>query len=181
MLFKRNMLTGSLLLLIFSLTFYLNPIWADEAVGHEESEHEHQSPHGGQVVTGKDYYIKETLFGHLHNKVIHFPIAFGVGAALLFLLALRWPEMKAGARVLVLLGALSTIISVFPGLAQKGPYEGSNIIKLHQNLGIVTTFSFWIWVLFSYWRPLKRYAWIWGLVVAALVMVTAFYGGQLTH
>ncbi|MFQ6040682.1 MAG: hypothetical protein ACE5PV_07490 [Candidatus Poribacteria bacterium] len=125
--------------------------------------------------------LKEALLEHLHNKVVHFPIALGTAAALLLLLAFRWPEIEMGARLLVLFGALSTIIVFFTGQAQEEFFEGDRLLGIHETLGIATTLSFWIWVVFNYWKPLRRFAWAWGLVVAALVLITGFYGGLLSH
>jgi len=125
--------------------------------------------------------LKEALFEHIHNKVVHFPIALGTVALLLFLLSFRWPEMESGARLLVLLGALSTIVVFFTGQAQEEFLEGSPLVGTHEKLGIATALSFWIWVVFNYWKPIRKFAWVWGLVVSSLVLITAFYGGLLSH
>ena len=128
--------------------------------------------------------IRKALTDHLHNKVVHFPIALGLTAVLLFLLAFRWPELDRAARLLVLLGALAAVVAWASGTAQEEAFEGGPkewLVDLHENLGIATLIGYWVWVGFSYFRPLKRYAWIVGLLLALLIGVTGFYGGLIAH
>src|SRR5687768_18480315 len=40
----------------------------------------------------------QTAFtGHLHNKIVHFPLAFGLAAAAIFIVAPRWPAYEPAA------------------------------------------------------------------------------------
>jgi hypothetical protein len=39
----------------------------------------------------------------------------------------------------------------------------------------------WVWALFEFLRPLKKYAVVVGVIVVLLILVTGFYGGILAH
>ena len=45
--------------------------------------------------------------GHLHNKIVHFPLALGLAAAVILIVAPRWPAYEPAARVLLIVGALA--------------------------------------------------------------------------
>jgi len=128
--------------------------------------------------------MQDALFHHLHNEIVHLPIGFGLGAAFLFLLALRWPELHRSGLLLALLGAAFAVSAYFSGQAQTEPFEGTSkewVVELHEKIGVATAISLWILVLFGFWKPLKRYAWVWGLVTLALISAAGFYGGLLAH
>jgi uncharacterized membrane protein len=128
--------------------------------------------------------MKEALLHHLHNKIVHLPIGFGWGAALLFLLAVRWPELHKAGLLLALLGAAFAVAAYFSGQAQEEAFEGTSkewVVELHEKIGIATAISLWVLVLFGFWKPLKRFAWLWGLVALALISAAGFYGGLLAH
>ncbi|MCI0330987.1 MAG: hypothetical protein L0196_08615 [candidate division Zixibacteria bacterium] len=128
--------------------------------------------------------MKDALFEHLHNKIVHFPIAFGLGAALLFILAKRWPELHKAGLLSAFLGAIFAVAAYFSGQAQEGAFMETPkewLAELHEKIGIATAVSLWVLVFFGFWKPLKKYAWLWGLVVTGLALIGSFYGGLLAH
>jgi len=63
--------------------------------------------------------VRDALFQHLHNKIVHFPLALGVAAALLLILSARWPQYWPAARLLLFLAAAAAIGAYFSGRVQE--------------------------------------------------------------
>lgn len=177
----RHWVLAAFLVLLSSQTL----LWA-----HEEEEHEQPGVAQLEEAEGEAEApytlppLAQALTEHLHNKVVHFPIALGLTAALLFLLAFRWPELDRAARLLVLFGALAAVLAWASGTAQEEAFEGKAkewLAEFHENLGIATLVGYWVWVAFAYLRPLKRWAWLVGLLMAVLISITGFYGGLVAH
>ena len=128
--------------------------------------------------------VAEALTEHLHNKMIHVPIGLALAAFLLSLLKFKLPELQAGVRWLVLLAAIGGVAAYFAGIVQADVFEGAYkgwIVALHEKLGVATIFLMWMWALFEFLRPLKKYAVVVGVIVVLLILVTGFYGGILAH
>lgn len=180
------------------LSFLVELLVFSTLLAHEK--HQHQPVHRDTMMQSADSLniasqssdtipyqtppMKEALFHHLHNKIVHFPFGFIVAAALFFLLAKRWPEFHNAGLTLAFLGAAFAVAAYFSGEAQKEAFEGTTkewVVELHEKIGIVTAVSLWILVLFGFWKPLKRFAWLWGLVALGLIAAAGFYGGLLAH
>lgn len=119
-----------------------------------------------------------------HNKLVHFPVALGLTALLFFLLAIRRPALAEGARILVLLGALSTIPVYFAGVSQSQEFMNDPkqwLMLTHRSWGIATAVGFWLWTVVCYYKPLQKYAWVWGIVMAGAITVTAMLGGLVAN
>ncbi len=73
--------------------------------------------------------VKEVTIGaafeHIHNKVIHFPIALTVIAIILMVLGYKENKYLGSLKIIVPTAALFTIIVVFSGLNQAEPFEGT--------------------------------------------------------
>jgi len=126
--------------------------------------------------------LRAELTSHLHNKTVHFPIAYAFGALVLLLLSLRRSDLAGGAYVLIILGAVAGIAALFFGLAQGKEFEGTAkewLLELHERLGYGAAGSLAAWSAMIFIPSARRYAWIWGFVVSAVVTVTAYYGGIL--
>ena len=95
------------------------------------------------------------LTGHLHNKIVHFPLALGLAAAVILLVAPRWPAYEPAARVLLIAGALVAIAAYLSGGAQEEPFEDSpfhSVVELHEKLGIATAIVLWCGVALTFRR-----------------------------
>ncbi len=127
----------------------------------------------------------EALLAHPHNKLVHFPIAFALGALFLYLLAfLRMETAAMGADILVLLGVLSALLTVAAGWTQRSPFMDTpkEVWMLrHQWLGFATLIGYAVWA----WGVVRLWSLRWkvgiGLIMALLVSVTAFLGGWVAH
>lgn len=128
--------------------------------------------------------LKEILTQHIHNRIIHFPIALSLVALLLFVLALKFPEFYKTAIFLVLLAAITSTIALITGEFQKSSFYSTPkdwVVSIHEKMGIATMLSLWTWSIFSLWGKLKKYTWIWGILTAGFILATGFFGGIIAH
>lgn len=127
----------------------------------------------------------QTAFtGHLHNKIVHFPLALGLAAAVLFLVAPRWPAYEPAARALLIAAALAAVAAYFSGGAQEEPFEDSpfhSVVELHEKFGIGTAITLWIGVALTFWARARRFLPVYGLLLILLLSATGFLGGVLSH
>ena len=128
--------------------------------------------------------LGESLLADPHNKIIHFPIVLTMGAAVLLILARRRSELEPVAFWTVWGAALATLAAYFSGVFQAGEFEGKPkewLVDLHRNVGIATGVAEAAWVLLLLRPATRRWAWLWGLLVTALVAGAAFLGGVVAH
>ena len=128
--------------------------------------------------------MREALLEHAHNKIVHFPVALALAAALLLLLGRRRPELDAAGRWLVWFAALGGIAAYFTGRIQKEAFDGEPkewLVHLHENWGLSTAIVLVVWALLTLWRPTRKHVWLWGLLAVGLVLITGFYGGVVAH
>jgi uncharacterized membrane protein len=128
--------------------------------------------------------LREALFEHAHNAIVHFPIAFTFGALGLTWLGRTRPGFAAAAQVLLLLAALGATAAYFSGRIQAEHFAGKPkewLVQRHETLGIASALGLWIWLAILSWEPARRYAWLPGVIVAALIGISAFYGGVVAH
>jgi uncharacterized membrane protein len=121
---------------------------------------------------------------HLHNRIIHFPLALGMVGSLFVLIALKKPEMMMGARILWLIGAVVGIAAYFTGTWQERPFEHGtmhNIFEIHENLGIVSIISLWAGFFLTFIKRLKNLTVLVAIEIAVVVAITGYYGGVLAH
>lgn len=127
----------------------------------------------------------QTAFtGHLHNKIVHFPLAFGLAAAAIFIVAPRWPAYEPAARVLLIVAALAAVAAYLTGGAQEEPFEDSpfhSVVELHEKFGIGSAIALWIGVALTFWARARRFLPIYGLLLILLLSATGFLGGVLSH
>mgnify|MGYP001218772303 CR=1 FL=1 len=128
--------------------------------------------------------LREALFAEMHNKIVHFPIVLALGGALLLILARKRPELEPVAFWTVWAAALGALAAYFSGVFMAEEFKGEPkewLVALHQKWGIAFGLAEAVWVLMLLRKPAKRYAWLWGLVVVALLGVAAFLGGEVAH
>jgi len=128
--------------------------------------------------------MRQAIFEHLHNKLVHVPLTLAVVAALLLVVGRRRSEMEASGRWLVWLAALGGAGAYVTGRVQKEEFKGEPkewLAGLHERWGTAAAIALLVWALLTLWKPTRRYAWLWGLVAAALAVITGFYGGVLAH
>lgn len=128
------------------------------------------------------YEIKmpDMIFEHTHNKIVHFTVALSLAAFLFTLLNFKWRQFDWTIKILVLISAIAGVAAYFTGSLQAVMFEGESIewvVKLHRTYGIISAIALWVWLIFLFLNPLKKYAWIIGTIIFILVSITGFYGG----
>lgn len=127
----------------------------------------------------------QTAFtGHLHNKIVHFPLALGLAAAVILVVAPRWPAYQPAARVLLIAGALAAVAAYLTGGAQKDQFDDSpfhSVVELHEKFGIATAIVLWVGVALTFAARARRFMPVYGLLLILLLSATGFLGGVLSH
>jgi len=138
---------------------------------------------------------------HIHPILVHFPIVFFISLAAVDLVAALRGRIITGRGALgnlslglALAAAAFAVAAYFMGdaaleFAESGGFH-SDIAEMHEALGEATATAFAVWALFRlglWWRDL-RFTGAGAVVVslvevagAALVVATAYYGGQLVY
>jgi uncharacterized membrane protein len=127
---------------------------------------------------------RQHVWAHMHNKIVHFPIALGLMGAVLTLLSRRWSHYGAAARLLIVVAALFALAAYFSGRDQEEPFKGSElkeVLEWHERLGVATTVLLWLGVVISWAPPARRWLWVWALLILVLIPATGFFGGILAH
>jgi uncharacterized membrane protein len=129
-----------------------------------------------------------------HPLVVHFPIAFLYGAALLYFIAwiARREAVASAALWVLVLGAISAAIAAATGWWSAGgvmldPSVKQNVLEPHMRLMLATTalaVMLTVWALIE--RPMppssRRYLFLFGLVVTlALMTKGADFGGIMVY
>ena len=138
---------------------------------------------------------------HIHPMLVHFPIVFFLTLAVFDIVAAWRGAALTGRSVvanvsagLAFLAGAFAIVTYFFGdmaleIAESGGFH-SQIAEIHEGLGTTTAIAFAVWALvraFLWWRDIRVGATVAKAIVglevagAALVVATAYYGGQLVY
>ncbi len=124
--------------------------------------------------------LKEILFSHLHNKLVH-AILILPFVAFLFLL---FPSSEKQGRFLLILTLLFTVPVYFTGENQSKFFEGKEkeyLVELHENFGIFTILSIWFFTFISFINLPKLIKILFGFIVILLLITTGLFGGIVAH
>lgn len=126
----------------------------------------------------------EAIFEHIHNKVVHFPIALSFAGFLLMLFGYKDKKFLDALKIIIPVGAVIGVVAIISGQAQIGPFEGTNKIELvgiHQILGYAVVFLLILWSISLYFRRFYKISFILALITMLLVSVVGLYGGIIAH
>lgn len=126
--------------------------------------------------------MPDMIFEHPHNKIVHFTVALSIVAFIFTLLNFKWQQFDLTIKLLVLISAIVGVISYLTGSLQAEVFYGEPIewvVQLHKIYGIISAITLWVWLIFLFTAPLKKYAWIIGAIIFVLISVTGFYGGVI--
>ncbi|MBI3125072.1 MAG: hypothetical protein HYZ10_11780 [Ignavibacteriales bacterium] len=126
----------------------------------------------------------EQVFEHLHNKLVHFPIALGVFAFLLTLINFKWKNFDSAILISVLIALLFAVGAFITGKNQSEPFIDTAkewVVELHQAFGLSVLLSFFVWSIFLIIDKLRKYAWIVGSIAFILILTAGFLGGVIAH
>lgn len=174
---KVNLSKSIVLLLIFSSIFLLTSLGIEEDVSV------------GHAAETEVFWLFKFL-GRLHPLIVHFPVSLIVIAAFMEMLSLKNynSNLRAGIQLLLIIGAVSAVLSVIFGLliANLENYSGDTL-ALHQWIGIGTALLSCISLLFV--RAIKKeqkrsliIAYRTILIVTVFgIAITGHLGASITH
>jgi len=154
---------------------------SEEPTRHEEPQGQETS---SEPVKPAPMPFSTPIMDHLHNKIVHFPIAFGVAGSIFLLISLRKPEMLNAARILWFLAAAIAVGAYFSGKLQEEPFEHGvmhDVFEAHENSAIATAIALGLGFLLTLTRRFPALKIIWAILVLFLVSVAGYYGGLLAH
>lgn len=126
----------------------------------------------------------DSMMGHVHNKLVHFPLALGLAASLLWVLALRQPGHEPAARLLLVGAALMGVASVLTGESQKGVYDDSPLIDIvgwHEKMGFVSLGLLLLGAGWQWHKSWRKVVWAYGLLLVGMILFTGLLGGVVSH
>lgn len=146
--------------------------------------HDHTSAAAAEWsgVLPPDQGLLDLLTDHVHNKLVHFPLAYGLGAALLLLLLPWWPGALQPARVLLVLGLFGGVAAMVAGNLQAEAHAEHyplQTLDWHAMLGMAAVLAMGL----NLWLtgPGRRRDWRWpaALLLAALTASAGLLGSVL--
>jgi uncharacterized membrane protein len=133
-----------------------------------------------------EYEIKipNAFTEHIHNKVIHFPIALTFAGFLLMYFYWKDDKYRNAVLTLVGLGTLAAIAAYFSGQIQEAAFEGTPkewVVGNHETFGIISAISLVLWTISLFSINYKKLSIILSITTLILVLITGFYGGVIAH
>jgi uncharacterized membrane protein len=128
--------------------------------------------------------LADAALDHLHNKVVHFPLALGFAGALLLLLSYRWPQLEPASRLLLLVAAASAVAAYFTGRAQEEEFERGALreyFERHEVMGKISGATLALTAGLSFVAKARPWLWLFALAVLAALSFTGLLGGILSH
>jgi uncharacterized membrane protein len=126
--------------------------------------------------------FKAMALSHLHNKIVHFPVALGLVGALFVLLGHFFKSLNPATRLLLTLAALGAMASGWSGGLQMGEFTNgpySDILATHMILGRITVIGLMVTAVASWFEASRKWLWILALALMVVISATGFYGGIL--
>jgi len=116
---------------------------ATQEAAHDEVE---------QIETVEEYELNagDALFEHMHNKIIHYPIALVLVAFLFAVLGYKDDRYQFVIKTMLLIAGVFAIVAFFSGANQFDHFVGNPkewLANTHRLLGIASAVSIWLWFL----------------------------------
>lgn len=131
-----------------------------------------------------DINVWESVREHVHNKLVHFPLALGLLACLFWLLSSKQSEFQNPAKFVLVLSASTGLLAVITGENQKQVFQDSPLVEImqwHEKSGFFSLFLLLTGSVWQWFQSFRKFIWVYvGLMVVALLF-TGFLGGLLSH
>jgi hypothetical protein len=128
--------------------------------------------------------LKEGATSHMHNKLVHFPVALGIFGCLFVIAALKWPQLLPAARILLASALVLGYAAVRTGRMQSEEFFNSSYREtLHMHAEIARN-SLWflLAVLVLTWLPsVKKFGWVVAVLAIAGLILAGGLGGVLAN
>ena len=163
-------------------TIAINGIATDQYISEQIDTENYESESSEEEKT-KEVTLG-AAFEHIHNKVIHFPIALTVVGLLLMILGYKENKYWNALKIIIPFTALFSIVAIISGLNQAEPFEGTaayELVETHELLGFGVVASLILWSLSLYVKQLKKLVWLFAGLALILVSIAGLYGGVIAH
>jgi uncharacterized membrane protein len=124
------------------------------------------------------------LFEHMHNKIVHFPIALGLSAAVILLGGARWEAYRPVASGLLTVAAVFGLAAYFTGGAQAEAFQGTptwGLVGQHAVQGTLTALLLIAGAILTRVRAVQRWLWLYALFLILAISYTGLLGGLVAH
>ena len=105
-----------------------------------------------QIESTEEYELNagDALFDHIHNKIVHYPIALALVAILFAVLGFKDDRYQFVIKVMLLIAGVFAVVAFFSGTNQFDPFVGDPkewLANTHRLFGIASAVSIWLWYL----------------------------------
>ncbi len=124
------------------------------------------------------------VFEHLHNKLVHFPVALGYLLFFFMIVGYKQEVCYRASKIIVSLGVIFTIAAIFTGINQATAFEDKEIYDLvvvHRTIGFILLANYLVmaWAVFT--RRSNKLQLVISLILALIISAAGFYGGIIAH
>jgi uncharacterized membrane protein len=135
-------------------------------------------------VKAYELIVGDALGEHIHNKIIHYPIALALVGFILAVLGYKEDRFQLAVKIMILIAGVFAIIAFFSGTNQFEPFINDPkewLAETHRLLGIASAIFIWLLYLVLIIKPMKKFRLIFAVITVILVSLTGLYGGVLAH
>ena len=183
---KKVMHKPDTLTIVAGDTIAINGIATKEYLTKKAEEQEHEEGEDNDIDDdeGEKEVTPAAAFEHIHNKVIHFPIALSIVGILLMIVGYKDDKYWSALKIIIPFAALISIVAVFAGLSQAEPFEGTStygLVETHKLLGFGVLASLILWSIALYVEKFKKLVWPFAVLTLILISLAGLYGGVIAH
>ncbi len=121
---------------------------------------------------------------HMHNKLVHFPLALGCFGLFFLLLTLKWPGFLASARLSLVTALITGLAALTTGGAMEEhfvPGPKAETFEAHERFAQGSMVLLALALLLSFMPSLRKVWWLVALLGIGALLFTGGLGGVLAH
>lgn len=151
--------------------------------GHDEEENAEIQVYESKI------FDPSRFLEHMHNKVVHFPIACGMVSALFEIISFRVSNFSAPANILLGITSLSAVGAFLSGKSIEGTYEEETkgnstlhgALELHETFGFITMIIYSLAFVLKFIPKMQRIGSVIVILMVPILGITGYLGGFLAH
>ena len=126
----------------------------------------------------------ESLQEHIHNKLVHFPLALGLLACLFWLLSFKHHEFQISAKLMLVLGAATGLLAILTGENQKQVFQDSPLVEImqwHEKIGFLSFFLLLSGSVWQFFQSFRKFVFLYTAILILCLLFVGFLGGFISH